>query len=157
MGFISRWVGRLRTVGIQRGTQQTEDDISEFEFPNRSERGASSSQLDEPDVPCSPNFFSTSSSSSSTTWGSSIPSTPGGGGTFTPGYVGGAPSPGAMMIPIGAMSLSSRYNTPRSSIMTLPGEEEEEEEGDGDVKKREREGCGVVEEKGLEMDVDVDV
>jgi len=69
--------------------------------------------------------------------------------------VGNAPSPGA--IPIGAMSLSSRYNTPKSSILKLPGEEEEEEEEEEeaeeeDVKRRDRVVVG-----GGEMDVDVDV
>lgn len=97
--------------------------------------------------PSSPVF----SSNTSTTWGSSIPSTPGG-GAYTPGGGGfsstagaagaygsayntngggasfekgfGRQSPGA--IPIGAMSLTSRYNTPRSVAAGLPEEEEEE-------------------------------
>ena len=81
-----------------------------------------------------------------------------------------------MTIPIGAMSLSSRYETPRSGVLSLADEEEEEEEeeeqrGDGDgmienknnrktredrvtrVIRREEEGG----ERGLKMDVDVDV
>ena len=44
-------------------------------------------------------------------------------GTFTPVYAGGSGggtvSPGGMMIPIGAMSLSSRYETPRSRVLSL--------------------------------------
>ena len=50
-------------------------------------------------------------------------------GTFTPVYAGGSSggtvSPGGMMIPIGAMSLSSRYETPRSGVLSLADEEEE--------------------------------
>lgn len=38
-----------------------------------------------------------------------------------------------MTIPIGAMSLSSRYETPRSGILSFA--DEEEEEGDGMVEK----------------------
>ncbi|KAF8194989.1 transcription factor Opi1-domain-containing protein [Pholiota molesta] len=165
------WVGRLRTVGIQRGAHEGEDipehDIAtEFGFPRpehtRHRRAGSAtstafSDLDaehdadrDPDIPSSP-FFS---SNASMTWGSSIPSTPGG-GTYTPGGGGfgsaaggynavnegasyeksyasyaGAPSPGA--IPIGAMSLASRYNTPRSVVAGLPEEEEEAEGDEGD-------------------------
>lgn len=171
---LSSWVGRLRTVGIQRGAQEGEDtpehDIAaEFGFPHpkhiRHRRAGSttSTAFSDPDaehdadrdvdIPSSP-FFS---SNASTTWGSSIPSTPGG-GTFTPGGGGfgftagaaggyntvnggasyekgyasyaGAPSPGA--IPIGAMSLASRYNTPRSVVVGLPEEEEEAEGDEGD-------------------------
>ena len=48
-------------------------------------------------------------------------------GTFIPVYAG---SPGDMMIPIGAMSLSSRYETSRSGGLSLADEEEEGEEGD---------------------------
>ena len=44
-------------------------------------------------------------------------------GTFTPVYAGGSGGtvcPGGMMIPsIGAMSLSSRYETPRSRVLSL--------------------------------------
>ena len=98
-------MGRLRTVGIQRDTQQVED---EFEFGHGSSRRDGS--VDEHDMPLSP-FFS---GSSSTAWGSSIPSTPG----------GGTCSPGA--IPIGGMSLSSSYNTPRSVNAALADEDEEE-------------------------------
>ena len=60
-------------------------------------------------------------------------------GTFTPVYVGGGGggtvSPGGMMIPIGAMSLSSRYETPRSCVLSLTDEEEEGEESDGLVEE----------------------
>jgi transcriptional repressor OPI1 len=177
--YISRWVGRLRTVGIQRDTQEEETtDTSEFQFLQRTNQqqqhhhhrdrsGSSSTQFDEADqdnMPSSP-FFS----ASSTVWGSnSIPSTPAR-GTFTPVYAGGGKgggtaSPG-MTIPIGAMSLSSRYETPRSSVLNLADEEEEEgEEGDGMVTSK-QEGSGQVRdnigdeegEGGLKMDVDVDV
>jgi hypothetical protein len=103
-----RWVGRLRTVGIQRGVQEGEDTEGyEFEFGHH--RRKESSQYDEQDVQ-SP-FFS----SSSTAWGSSIPSTPGGGGACS------APSPGA--IPIGAMSIGSGCNTPKSVVVALPDED----------------------------------
>ena len=51
-------------------------------------------------------------------------------GTFTPVYAGSTVSPGGMMIPIGAMSLSSRYETSRSGGLSLADEEEEGEEGD---------------------------
>jgi hypothetical protein len=194
---FSSWVGRLRTVGIQRGAQEGEDipehDIAaEFGFPHpehiRHRRAGSAtstafSDLDaehdadrDVDIPSSP-FFS---SNASTTWGSSIPSTPGG-GTYTPGGGGfgstaggynegasyeksyaGAPSPGA--IPIGAMSLASRYNTPRSVVAGLPEEEEEAEgdEGDksGSVTVREVRVVDGTEEEGEErgvqkMEVDV--
>ena len=177
--FYCRWVGRLRTVGIQRDTQVEDTDTPEFEFLQRSdqqqhhrERSGGSTQFDEPDqdIPTSP-FLS----ASSTVWGSSIPSTPVR-STFTPAYAGGGnggtTSPG-VMIPIGAMSLSSRYETPRSGILSLADEEEEEEgkERDGmvvkkndldDVNRRKtQEGSGQVsvdggeEDKGLKMDVDV--
>ncbi|KAF8797355.1 Opi1-domain-containing protein [Phlegmacium glaucopus] len=145
------WVGRLRTVGIQRGTQEVEDaDTSEFEFSLRNNRrghhrSGSSSQFDEHDLPSSPYL----SGSSSTAWGSSIPSTPGG-DTYTPAYVGSAPS--LCAIPIGAMSLSSRYNTPRSGNMTLPDEEEEEEEEEVGTNGRRNDSFGVVNRKTQERE-----
>ena len=46
-------------------------------------------------------------------------------GTFTPVYAGscgGTVSPGGMMIPNGAISLSSRYETPRSRVFSLADE-----------------------------------
>ena len=49
-------------------------------------------------------------------------------GTFTLVYAdsgGGTVSPCGMMIPIGAMSLSSRYETPGSRVFSLADEEEE--------------------------------
>ncbi|KAF9472445.1 Opi1-domain-containing protein [Pholiota conissans] len=207
------WVGRLRTVGIQRGAQEGEDisdhDMAaEFGFPqpeqlrHRRNESTTSTAFSDPDAehdadhdidhePSSPVF----SSNTSTTWGSSIPSTPGG-GTYTPGgggfsssagaapgtyssacsssgarasfekgYAGyaGAPSPGA--IPIGSMSLASRYNTPKSVAVGLPEEEEEGAEGEDAVKT----GSTVIgevrivdaayedsEERGIQkMDVDV--
>ena len=97
-------------------------------------------------------------------------------GTFTPVYAGGSGggtvSPGGMMIPIGAMSLSSRYETPRSRVLSLADEGEEGEEGDELVEKnnldvvnrktkepeRQVRVIGEEEDKnGLKMDVDVDV
>ncbi|TFK39596.1 transcription factor Opi1-domain-containing protein [Crucibulum laeve] len=117
------WVGRFRTVGLQRGIQEgDETDTSEFDFPGigtsgqRHRRtGSAQSQFDEHDLP-SP-FFS---GSSSTAWGSSIPSTPG--GSYTPyPYAGNAPSPIANGI--GAMTLGSRYSTPKSVMVELPEED----------------------------------
>ena len=46
-------------------------------------------------------------------------------GTFTPVYAGscgGTVSPGGMMIYIGAIGLSSRYETPRSRVLSLADE-----------------------------------
>ena len=126
------------------------------------DRSGGSTQFDEPDqdIPNSPYF-----SASSTVWNSSVPSTPVR-GTLTPVYAGGkagTASPG-MTIPIGAMSLSSRYETPRSGILILADEEEEEEEGgeEADRMLEKKEGSGQVrvvgeeeeEEKGMKMDVD---
>ena len=77
-----------------------------------------------------------------------------------------------MTIPIGAMSLSSRYETPRGGILSLADEEEEdglEVERDGMIEKNDldiinrktQDGSvqviGEEEEMGLKMDVDVDV
>ena len=70
------------------------------------------------------------------------------------------------MIPIGAMSLSSRYETPRSAVLSLADEEERdvmvEERNSLDAvnrKAREQERVRVIgaegEGKGLKMDVDV--
>lgn len=89
--FLSRWVGRLRTVGIQRGAQEGEDSeeidrngseapSAEVDFPERhchhrrtiSTQSSAVSTVDDGDVPTSP-FLS---GSSSTQWASSIPSTP---------------------------------------------------------------------------------
>jgi hypothetical protein len=151
------------------------DTTSEFGFLQRTsdqqhrhhhrDRSGGSTQFDEPDqdIPNSPSFFS----ASSTVWGSnSTPSTPVR-GTFTPVYVGGSKggttSPG-MTIPIGAMSLSSRYETPRSGFANEEEEEEEEEgvEGERDGMDKQEGGrqvrvIGEEEETGLKMDVDVDM
>ena len=94
-------------------------------------------------------------------------------GTFTPIYAGGTVSPGGMMIPIGAMSFSSRYETQRSAVLSLADEEEKGEEGgvmveeknnmdvvNRKTKEPERQVRVIGEEedkKGLKMDVDVDV
>ena len=88
--------------------------------------------------------------------------------TFTPVYAsggGGTVSPGNLMIPIGAMSLSSRYETPRSGVLSLADEEEggvivEEKNNLDDVNRKTKEperviGEGEEDEKGLKMDVDV--
>ena len=84
-------------------------------------------------------------------------------GTFTPIYAGGTVSPGGMVTPIGAMSLSSRYETPRSSVLGEGGVMVEEK-SDLDVvnrKTQEPERIWVIGEdedkKGFKMDVDVDV
>ena len=146
--------------------------------------GGSTTQFDEAadhDIlpPNSPYF-----SASSTVWSStSVPSTPVR-GTFTPVYAaggggsggggGGTVSPGGMMmIPIGAMSLSSRYETPRGGVLSLADEEEEEGERDGlpvmvedkkNLNRKINEDVRVIgeeeeeeEEKGVKMDVDVDL
>ena len=88
---------------------------------------AGSTQFDEPadhDIPPNSPYFL----ASSTVWSStSIPSIPVR-GTFTPVSAvscGGTVSPGGMMIPIGAISLSSRCETPRSRVFSLADEEEE--------------------------------
>lgn len=178
--MILRWVGRLRTVGIQRGTQQQVEDVtadtSEFELSHHSSSrrshhqhshshqhphqhshqhhqhhhrhhrsGSSISQFDEHDMMLLP--FLSGSSSSSTVWGS-IPSTPGG-GTFTPPvvYAGSSSPGGTTSIPIGAMSLASRYSTPRSGILTLPDEEEEEQEGEGEEEGEEGAVVGMMRKK----------
>jgi len=52
--------------------------------------------------------------------------------------VGSSSPGGTTSIPIGAMSLASRYSTPRSGILTLPDDEEEDEAGE------EEEGGAVV-------------
>ena len=143
--FYSRWVERLRTVGIQRGTQEREQqqpqvedgDTSEFEFSHRS---GGRGDVGHDNIPSSP-LFSGSSSSSTAAW-ASVPSTPGG-GTYTPSYVrNGASSPSGIEIPVGAMSL--RYDTPRSGFLSLPDEEKEREE------EGERVGRKVVDQKRIE-------
>ncbi|PPQ91207.1 hypothetical protein CVT25_001223 [Psilocybe cyanescens] len=191
------WVGRLRTVGIQRNVQDGDPDVEgsivpsdsatvassrdrdqdfEFEFSDRmryrpshyshnhSRKGSTQSDsvqssvemevdmerdLRERDRGERSPFFS---AASSTAWGSSIPSTPGvgvpahlaGSGSGSGGLsrkesalsmgtdgVVGVHSPSASVsglpIGVGAMSLGSRYGTPKSGIVGLP------EEGDGDV------------------------
>lgn len=111
-----------------RGQEGEGPEDNEFPSPERMRHrrtGSAQSDFNDMDGATSP-FFSSSSASN---WGSSIPSTPGG-GTFTPvysSYAGNAPSPGA--IPIGAMSLASRYNTPKSVNTTLPEEDSESSAG----------------------------
>ena len=64
-----------------------------------------------------------------------------------------------VQLPIGAMSISSRYETPRSGVLSLA---DEEEEGEGDRMLEKKEGSGQVRvvgegeegEKGVKMDVD---
>ena len=73
--------------------------------------------------------------------------------TFTPVYAsggGGTVSPGNLMIPIGAMSLSSRYETPRSGVLSLADEEEggvtvEEKNNSDDVNRSRRGRLGLLE------------
>ncbi|PPQ65689.1 hypothetical protein CVT24_012107 [Panaeolus cyanescens] len=152
------WVGRLRTVGIQRGAQEGEDveDGSEFEFgvPESQKFGhrrtGSAASYDDQELDMPSPFFS---GASSTAWGSSIPSTPGGpnsngkNGCGYGGFAGSAPSPSANSIPIGSMSLASRYNTPKSVVVDLP--DVEEERGNGKVSER----GGDVRVVGVDEDV----
>ena len=138
--FVSRWVGHLRTVGIQRDAQLTSRRCRYFGRYTRSmELQPSPATVRSPlglllahyhlrllthslllvlsEVPLSSPF-----SASSTTWGSnSIPSTPGG-DTFSLLMLAGGTASAAMTIPIEAMSLSSRYETPRSGILCLADE-----------------------------------
>ncbi|KAG5640409.1 hypothetical protein DXG03_008775 [Asterophora parasitica] len=146
------WVGRFRTVGLQRGERQADPDSgppsgtdgdmdmegSEFELEftrMRHRRGASSGSLfDDRDGMPSP--FSGSSSYSSYA-GGSVPSTPDV-GAYVPMHAysqsGGAsaqnlPSLNAMGLGLSAMSLNgSRYGTPRSVAGRLPDEDELQEE-----------------------------
>lgn len=156
---VFRWVGRLRTVGIQRGAQEGEDleDAPEFEFgiPESQKfqhrRTGSSASYDDQELDMPSPFFS---GASSTAWGSSIPSTPGGpnsngkNGFGFGGFAGNAPSPGANSIPLGSMSLASRYNTPKSVGVDLP--DVEEERGNGKVAER----AGDVRVAGVDGEVD---
>ncbi|KAJ3511069.1 hypothetical protein NLJ89_g4307 [Agrocybe chaxingu] len=161
------WVGRLRTVGIQRGAQEGEDDAdgSELDFPPSSShrmrhRRTDSSQSAYDDQDIGSGMPSPFFSGASTNWGSSIPSTPG--GAYTPvnssfSYAGNASSPGAIHIPIGSMSLGSRYNTPKSAVVGLPDEEEEgEDEAGRRVEKMEVVNTKPVERAGGVKVVGVD-
>ena len=123
-----------------------------------------------------------STSASASNWGSSsVPSTPGA-GVYTPGYVGGfshananpnssnadnvntpanapndATSPKLPTIGIGKMSLGSRYDTPRRSVVGLPGDDGDErgdgsEEGEGMVVERDPRDIRDFGRKGLMVD-----
>ncbi|KAG6907646.1 hypothetical protein DXG01_008096 [Tephrocybe rancida] len=141
------WVGRSRTVGLQRGERtegttsppshdrQMDDPEMELDFTNLRHRRVASfgSQFDEMDaMDAMPSPYS-GSSYSSYAGGSSVPSTPGA-GTHTPVYayssnvqVGGAASPIHMGLGLSSMTLSgSAYRTPKSVTGGLP------EEGDAD-------------------------
>ncbi|KAG6907647.1 hypothetical protein DXG01_008097 [Tephrocybe rancida] len=142
------WVGRFRTVGLQRGERtegtasppshdrQMDDPEMELDFTNLRHRRVASfgSQLDEMDAMPSPY---SGSSYSSYAGGSSVPSTPGA-GTHTPVYayssnVGGAASPIHMGLGLSSMTLSgSAYGTPKSVAGGLP------EEGDADESRSEQ-------------------
>ncbi|RXW21062.1 hypothetical protein EST38_g4797 [Candolleomyces aberdarensis] len=129
------WIARLRTVGLQRAAQEGTEGGEEnpppegtFELPpsleRRRHRRNSSSQFSD-DMPPSP-FFS----GASTAWNSSIPSTPV--GAFTPMntavYQGDGISSMTSSPPgfpnIASMTLSSRYNTPKSVRAELPDVDE---------------------------------
>ncbi|KAJ2914031.1 hypothetical protein MD484_g6365, partial [Candolleomyces efflorescens] len=171
------WISRLRTVGLQRGAQEgTEDDDAppphgtpNFDLPpsleRRRHRRNSSSQFSD-DLPPSP-FFS----GASTAWNSSIPSTPV--GPFTPmntavyqadGNMGGIMSSPPGFPNIGSMTLSSRYNTPKSVRAELPDVEEMLQDGEkqgeqsgGEVRivgvdDGEQEEGGLVRESKMEVD-----
>ena len=106
-----------------RGYTEGGTDTSKSEYHR--DRSGGSIQFDEPadhDIPPNSPYFSASSTVWSPTSISSIPVR----GTFTPVYAGstcgGSVSPGGMMIPIGAISLSSRYETPRSRVLSLADE-----------------------------------
>ncbi|TFK66239.1 Opi1-domain-containing protein [Pluteus cervinus] len=137
------WVGRLRTVGIQRGEPEaganpaTDIELAppgEFDFSSHRRGSLHSlhslnSQYDEHEMP-SPY------SGSSTTYsyaGGSVPSTPGG-GAYSPVYAGAASPPPGLGLGLSAMSLGSKYSTPRSVIVGLPSEEgDATKERDGDA------------------------
>ncbi|KAG6830240.1 hypothetical protein H0H87_008797 [Tephrocybe sp. NHM501043] len=167
------WVGRFRTVGLQRG-ERTEDSASsssrgqpvddaemELDFTNLRHRRVASfgSQLDEGDAMPSP--YSGTSSYSSYAGGSSVPSTPGA-GSHTPVYpysqsVGGAASPIHMGLGLSSMTIGSAYGTPRSLVGVLPDDVGEPAD-EGDVPPNTgRKEQSVEEVKIAGMDVEGDV
>ncbi|KAG6840167.1 hypothetical protein C0991_008462 [Blastosporella zonata] len=132
------WVGRFRTVGIQRG-ERPDDDTNhqdpemELDFTSLHHRrlGSFGSQIDDGDGMPSP--YSGTSSYSSYAGGSSVPSTPGA-GTHTPVYTyarsaGGTTSPVPMGLGLSSMTLGgSAYGTPKSMAGGLPDETSDPDE-----------------------------
>ncbi|KAG6895467.1 hypothetical protein C0992_001114 [Termitomyces sp. T32_za158] len=127
------WVGRFRTVGLQRA-ESTEGNVTgsssahdgapemELDFSALRHRRVLSfgSQADESDAVPSP--YSGTSSYSSFAGGSSIPSTPGA-GTQTPvyAYSRGTASPNLMGLGLSSMTLlDSAFGTPKSAAGVLP-------------------------------------
>ena len=108
-------------VGIQREATQVEGGTDTTNSEYHHDRSGGSTQSADRDIPPNSPYFS----ASSTVWSStSIPSTPMR-GTFTPVYAGscgGMVSLGGTIIRIGAISLSSRYETPRSRVFSLADE-----------------------------------
>ncbi|KNZ77247.1 hypothetical protein J132_05957 [Termitomyces sp. J132] len=136
------WVGRFRTVGLQRG-ERTEDNATgssfthggdpamELDFSSLQHRRvlSFSSQADESDVLPSP--YSGTSSYSSYAGGSSIPSTPGA-GTQTPVYVYSreTASPNLMGLGLSSMTLiDSAFGTPKSVVSGLPDDMDPDDSG----------------------------
>ncbi|KAG6883799.1 hypothetical protein C0993_003670 [Termitomyces sp. T159_Od127] len=127
------WVGRFRTVGLQRAPSTEEnatglsavrdgDPEMELDFSSLRHRRVLSfgSVADETDAMPSP--YSGTSSYSSFAGGSSIPSTPGA-GTQTPmyAYARGTASPNPMGLGLSSMTLlDSAFGTPKSVSGALP-------------------------------------
>lgn len=102
-------------------------------------------------MPPSP-FFS--GASSSTAWNSSIPSTPV--GPFTPYHMDSTATPSSPppgFPNIGSMTLSSRYNTPRSIKAELPDVEEMQDGMSMSMKGRTGEEAGPSEVRIVGVDV----
>ncbi|KAG6877916.1 hypothetical protein C0993_002402 [Termitomyces sp. T159_Od127] len=125
------WVGRFRTVGLQRAPSTTEnatgsssvrdgDPEMELDFSSLRRVLSFSSVADETDSMPSP--YSSASSYSSFAGGSSIPPTPGA-GTQTPmyAYARGTASPNPMGLRLSSMTLlDSAFGTPKSISEALP-------------------------------------
>ncbi|KAF8225743.1 Opi1-domain-containing protein [Tricholoma matsutake] len=135
------WVGRLRTVGIQRPSSQ-EGAAAEDGDPPSSNASAFGDETD-PEIESTQNGghrrvnsiassfddsdAGTSFSGSSYVGGSSVPSTPGFSSGSYGGYVYGGGSANPAVIGLEAMNLSGsrpKFRAPMSSVVGLPGEEE---------------------------------
>lgn len=138
---VNRWVGRLRTVGIQRPSSQ-EGAAAEDGDPPSSNASAFGDETD-PEIESTQNGghrrvnsiassfddsdAGTSFSGSSYVGGSSVPSTPGFSSGSYGGYVYGGGSANPAVIGLEAMNLSGsrpKFRAPMSSVVGLPGEEE---------------------------------
>jgi transcriptional repressor OPI1 len=150
--LINSWVGRLRTVGIQRASSQEGVPVEDGGPPSSNASALDGSETD-PEIELTQNSGhrrvnsiassfdesdagTTFSGSSSYAGGSSVPSTPG----FSSGphihngyvYAGGPGSPGVMGLE--AMNLGgsrSRISTPKNSVVGLLDEDDEESIGKG--------------------------